>query len=257
MPSKNRQELHSALQRLAIPPNLPNQKIFRITALRGKGQGWKALKDIQPGTPLLDEGALFWVLQGTPVDNSFEHNHQGFSALTCPFTPATPQLRFDANNFEMGKGRQQKAKYGIFLRASRINHSCIPNAHFTWNPDLAPSGCLTVYAIASIPKDAEILVNYRYKDSFENRDDRHQGLRDYNFQCACPACRLDTDSGRQSEERRDRMRVLNNRITADRDPGPPDHTIESLSDLIELQSLLQEERLFYPQLADVYHQQVL
>ena len=179
---KSREELHSALPRLAIPPNLPGQRISRSTAVRGKGHGWKAIKDIEPGTPIFDERAIFWVYENTNIDISHEQNFGGFAELTCPSspnTPATPQRRFDANNFEMGKGRNRRKKNGNFPQASRINHSCVPNAHFAWNPDLGPSGDkgrLTVYAIVFISKDAEILINYRAEDFLKTRHQPHTGL---------------------------------------------------------------------------------
>ena len=252
---KNHQELHSALQRLGIPPDLPNQQVFRITAVRGKGQGWKALRDIQPGTPLLGEEVLFWVLEGSTVN---ERDHPEFSALSCPGPDAvTPQRRFDANCFEMGKDRKHKKKSGIFPQASRINHSCIPNAYFTWNPKLGRSGLLTVYAIVLIPKSAEILVNYRPGDSLENRDHRHESRDYYGFTCTCKACDTDTSFAMESEERRNRMKDLAVAITATEDQDPSNQTTESLRNIIEMSNLLQVEGLLYPDLADAYHSQAL
>lgn len=119
---------------------------------------------------------------------------------------------------------------------------------------MSRSGRLTVYAIVPIPKGAEILINYRTFDSFKNKDQRHQDRRQYGFECACPACQSDSNFGIQSDERRERMGVLNDKIE---NRVPPTHTMESFSDLIELGNLLQEEGLSYPQLADVYHKQAL
>ena len=241
--------MHLALQRLAIPPNLPNQKLFKITTSAGKGQGWKALKDIQPGTPLLDEEALFWVSDDTTVDETFDR-FEGFSTLSCP-NPATPQRRFEVNSFAMGKDRRQKTRSGIFLLASRINHSCIPNAYCAWNSDLGKKGRLTVYAIVYIPKHAEILIDYCYPDSFKSRDQRHQGRSNYGFTCTCTACQLNTDSGMRSQNSRQIMGNLESQIDQ---RVPQDNNENSLHDLYRLSELLEEERLLYPQLADVYHQ---
>ena len=220
--------------------------------MRGKGKGWKAHRDIQPGTPILDEEVLFWIWEGTVVNDSFEQLN-GFSELSCP-APVNSQRRFDANSFGMGKGTRGRDKHGIFLQASRLNHSCIPNAYFAWNPQMSRSGRLTVYAIVPIPKGAEILINYRTSDSFKDKNQRHQDRGHYGFECACPACQSDSDFGRKSDERRERMGVLNDKIE---NRVPPTHTIESFSNLIELGNLLQEEGLYYPQLADVYHKQAL
>lgn len=230
--------------------------MFEITTVRGKGKGWKALRDIQPGTPLLGEQVLFWVLDDTDVDDSHERDHNEFRALSCP-RPVTPQRRFDANSFAMGIDENETNKYGIFPQASRINHSCIPNAYFTWNPELGQSGLLTVYAIVHIPKDAEIVVDYCSVDSLKNARDRHQDRLHYGFKCTCPACRTNTAFARKSDERRERMKVLEGLITPVENQEPADQTTESLFNHMEISNLLQEEGLIYPDLADAYHGQAL
>jgi hypothetical protein len=46
---------------------------------------------------------------------------------------------------------------GLFLEASRINHSCQPNAQHTWNASL---GRLTVHALRDIEAGREITISY-------------------------------------------------------------------------------------------------
>ena len=252
---KYEEELHSAFKRLGIPPNPPNDNVFRISTVRGRGKCWRARRDIQPGTPLIHEEVLFRIFGDGTANNSHESSFPAFRELSCP-DPATPQRRFDANNFQM-TDRNQRPYRGIFTQASRINHSCIPNAYFAWNPDLGSSGRLTVYAIARIPPDAEILIDYRSLDAFKTRDERQRGRRHYGFDCTCPACQTDTEPGRKSEERRERMRVLKSQIAQTKYQDPSEQTIDTLFDLFELSKLLQDEGLVYPHLADSYHGQAL
>ena len=159
----------------------------------------------------------------------------------------------------MGQNRNDRERNGIFPLTSRINHSCVPNAYFAWNPELGPSGDegrLTVYAILFIPKGAEILVNYRYEDYSKTRLERHTGLSHYGFQCICPACRPNTESGRISEKSRGQMQTLKDKIEQNEDPIPPVRRSQLLGDIKALGLLLQQEQLLYPQLADLYEQEV-
>lgn len=114
-----------------------------------------------------------------------------------------------------------------------------------------------MYAIARIPPNAEILIDYRSLDAFETRDERQQGRRHYGFDCTCPACRTDTEPGRESEKRRERMRVLESQIAQTKDQDPSEQTIDTLFDLFELSKLLQDEGLVYPHLADSFLGQAL
>ena len=235
--------------------------MFQITPVQGKGKAWLALRDIQPGTPLLGEEALFSVMAGTTVNDRHERDNKGFSELSCP-APVNPKKRFEANCFEMdpdrkGKESKLRKKSGIFPQASRINHSCIPNAYFTWNPKLGRKGLLTVYAIVHIPKDTEILVNYRPHDAFRSRNQRHKSRDYYKFNCTCLACDTNTPFARESEGRRNRMKVLDVAITATKDQDSSNQTTESLFNIIEMSDLLQVEGLIYPHLADAYHRQAL
>ena len=94
-------------------------------AVPGKGLGVRAVIDIPKGTPILAEEAYFSVLD-EKVPNQYRRT-KAFTDLFCTY-PRTPQKRFEENKFEM----DEPAK-GIFLKASRFNHSCRPNAYFMWN----------------------------------------------------------------------------------------------------------------------------
>ena len=156
----------------------------------------------------------------------------------------------------MGKdSRSGKEKQGIFPRSSWLNHSCVPNAHFAWN---YKTKRLTVHAIVDISKGEEIFIDYRNHDYLDARDERRQALSDdYNFNCACPACTPNTEFGMASQERRRQMRDLKNYIKQNKNPTVPDQKIQLLTNIKSFILLLQQEGLFYPQLADMYQEEVM
>ena len=205
----------------------------------GKGLGIQASTDIPRGTPLLTEEALF-SKRGTAVVPDEWAQHPAFLALFCPASPATPEKRFDANNFQMN-GTEK----GIFLKASRFNHSCRPNAYFAWNPR---SQRITINAILDIQNGDEICLNYIPRFSARARSKRHRKLRHYEFDCQCPACESDSEFGIASEERRKQMEILEPRL--DRNRTAPK---QRLLDIDYFELLLEQEGLVYPHQADLYH----
>ena len=209
------------------------------------GIGLRAARDIPRGTPILYEKALFRHSQVGNF-NLQPPVRQAFNTLGVPpRRPHTDQERFDVNNFQMGKGER-----GVFLEASRFNHSCVPSAYFAWNERLK---LLTVHAIIDIPKGEQIFINYLYEDFLENKTQRQEALATkYGFTCQCQACRR----GTTSEDRRFLMQILNGNIRMNKDVITLEDRIWRQIDMKWYIALLQEEGLFYPQLADAYHKEV-
>ena len=238
--SKGLQELQSAIQRLGIPPNPPNITLFQEAASPGKGQGLFAKIKIPKGTPLLAEKPLFAVVGGV-VEDRFKKLPE-FLALSCPFRTATFKRRFDANSFEMSDDQR-----GIFVTASRFNHSCLPNAYFAWNPERNRQ---TVNAAVDISAGDEIFINYLYEESFEPSDERRNAFNQYEFVCTCPACLSGTEFGRASEDRRAITKTLDDEISQDTTTKD-----ERIFKIKRLGLLLHREGLVYPQQADLYRNQ--
>ena len=59
---------------------------------------------------------------------------------------------FATNNFLI-----PPSELGVFVTASRLNHSCVPNVHHSYNPTLKSA---TVYAIRDIEPNEELLTSY-------------------------------------------------------------------------------------------------
>ncbi|KAF9554413.1 SET domain-containing protein [Agrocybe pediades] len=73
---------------------------------------------------------------------------------------------------------------GLFLNASRINHSCSPNALWTWDLD---SFTLQLRSVRHIRADEEITVAYVPPElSFQER--RNLLRERYGFECHCTHC---------------------------------------------------------------------
>ena len=249
MVPKYPEELRLSLHRLNILPNYANVQLFQEFDSPLGGMGLRALIDIPFGCPIISESVFFSKLENESVTSNQAHLAE-FQALSCPDDPWTPDRTFGANSFGMGPNDQDVEIQGVFLQASRLNHSCVPNAHFAWS---STSERLTVHAIENIPADQEILVNYRAGDYTKPRDERRRELfSDYGFNCTCRACNLRTNFAKKSEERRMKLDHNQDYINQTRN-----FTLKTVRDqlLAKIQAsitLLDSAGLIYPHLADMY-----
>lgn len=152
---------------------------------------------------------------------------------------------YEANCFEMGAGTC------ICLDASRINHSCVPNSHFSWNTNIER---VTLHAVKDIPKGEEITISYC--SAIQTLEERKRELKPYVFTCDCPACQPDTNFGLKSQIRRRQMRDLDHEI-ADYQNDPPAARAEyghrdEWSAILKLVNLIDQEGLVYEK-ALAYH----
>ena len=216
--------------------------------------------DIPRGGLVLAETALFSVDNiGEPLTDPniwsiWRHadlNPQ-FRHLASKDNPPTDESRFDTNSFGMSVNSRNGQTCGIFLKASWFNHSCIPNAYFSWSPVL-DGGKLTIYSIQDIPFNEEILVNYRNGDCYKPKDARQAELSDrYGFVCDCPACLRGPghEFGAGSDARQVRMQILEASIINSRNLNTPIQRGAKRQKIIELIHNLEQEGIIYPQLAD-------
>ena len=94
---------------------------------------------------------------------------------------------------------------GLFLEASRINHSCRPNAQHTWNAGLS---CITVHALHDIETSCEITISYTSGVSLGYAE-RQRYLRDgFSFSCACELCSLPLPARFRSDGRLAQIRSI-------------------------------------------------
>ena len=91
--------------------------------------------------------------------------------------------------------------------ASRINHSCVPNATFSYVPPSAdhPKGQARFHAIKGITANKEYTSCYE-KNILLTKEQRQRRLMlDYGFTCDCDACMPKNDFWQNSDERRRAM----------------------------------------------------
>ena len=246
IPQKDNVELQLSRQRQWIPSPISNVQIFDQLDSFG-GVGLQARVDISSGTAIISEPELFSVTRGESVTTQ-QASMRDFQTLSGTSRMSRRQERFVVNGFSMAGTRD-----GIFVESSRFNHSCVPNAVFVWNSN---SGQLTEHAIINIPAYAEIFINYRPEDYFDKVQQRSYNLRYYDFQCTCDACQPNTRVGAASAQRRATMLNLKGNIYRNRNATQFDIRNQRLADIKAFSQLLQSESLFYPQLADMYTEEV-
>lgn len=174
-----------------------------------------------------------------------------FSTLHCPDINDRSEIVsiYEANNFDMGAGT------GMCQDASRINHSCILNAHFSWNGNIERE---TVHAVKDIRRGEEITISYL--PAICTLKKRQMQLKPYVFACDCPACRFNTDFGMSSLIRRRQMLDLDHEIADYQNDLAAARAeygrCDELSAVLRLVKLMDEEGLVFEK-ALAYHDAAL
>ena len=113
---------------------------------------------------------------------------------------------FVNNCFEI-EGEDDSVEQAVFLKAARLNHSCLPNCYASWNREYK---LLRVYAVRDIQKGEELTIAYcPAKTMVEDLKIRKERLlRDCGFVCRCPACDEHTSLSRKIDAKRKEMASL-------------------------------------------------
>jgi hypothetical protein len=201
-----------------------NSSSFTIhTSAFQKGKGAFASRDIQRGDLVLSERPIFSaptfksqaelvcriyieseVLELPPAHlDSYLSLKNSHNNCSC-FRGHPPLLGiFCTNAFSVSDDDS-----GICLKASRFNHSCSPNATFSFNSNI---GELQIYAMGTIPRGEEISVSYipcRRLFGSHRRTRQTNLLLRYHFTCTCPICTLSEAESKMSDVRRRRVNEL-------------------------------------------------
>ncbi|KAI1136892.1 SET domain-containing protein [Hypoxylon sp. FL0543] len=137
--------------------------------------------------------------------------------------------------------------FGIFPKFSRINHSCVPNATFVFNPETER---VDVYALKEIKSDEEITV--AYFDIVAPSSERRETLESFGFTCTCAACEGPEQEIRDSRRQRlsEMLRILKAYMYGDDTVANlPRDDAEAAAQAYSYVSLLQEEDVGGEQLA--------
>lgn len=182
--------------------------LISIVPTPDKGLAVFALRDLAPHTlvlserPLLvlnDDGARADPLDALvhalapPLQRAYRALH-GFT--TAPTTPRESRNRRVLYNNGFAIGRSTTA---VFEVASRINHSCVPNARFRWDE---AAGRMDYYVVRKVLEGEELCIDYGHT--------KGRLLKYYGFECACGGCTewgSVTSSGAASERLLDGSRA--------------------------------------------------
>ncbi|KAF2269771.1 SET domain-containing protein [Lojkania enalia] len=269
-------------------PQAPDESsaIYEVRAIPGKGYGCFAIRYIERGTRILEDTPLLIVpiafylqkdIQAafndlTPTEKALyftlhsAHNQDpgNWPRAIHPNVTGDERTRiqeqhnarigkepslisiFQTNCMEMGNGA------AVFVHASRFNHSCNPNANFTWNHQIEKE---TIHAIKDIKAGEQITLSYC--DMTHDKATRRWELNHYGFVCDCPACTDDDDPNSfasMSANRRYRIMELQHETHNFRFENLEDGAKKKgfVSQLLEYVKLLKEEGDYSVRLASAY-----
>ncbi|KAF8261994.1 hypothetical protein EI94DRAFT_1789171 [Lactarius quietus] len=207
-------DLASGLANLNLQDDSSFFSIHTSTAVQD-GKGAFASRDIQRGDLILSEKPIFSIRRGVPEPvkimsmevatrklspvhlDQFLSLQNAHARCTCFPNPYLLGLFFtNAHSIS------DETDVGVCPKASRFNHSCSPNAKFSFNSD---TGELRIYAQGPIPRGEEIFTAYINGNHLygKPRRLRQAKLRDsHHFTCACSVCSLPEAESKKSDARR-------------------------------------------------------
>lgn len=212
--------------------------LFEVKTVPGKGKGLVARFNIAKGTRIICEKPLFT----TPNLSSIRQMESNI-AMQLKLLSKTQQRQFlllhknfpgkypfsgvvKTNALPCGPN---SVIGGVYPTVCLINHSCLPNAHNSWNSDTRFE---IIHAIRYIKAGQEITISY---DKGGPSDSRHTDLKDaFGFDCDCSVCSLPLAELQVSDARRLQIQHLDDAI------GDPSRVMNRPDDcLADCHALLQ------------------
>ena len=237
-------DLNSGLASLHLKDDSSIFTIHTSTAVQND-KGAFASRDMQRGDWILSEEPIFSIADATldslkyisivaVLRNLSPHHldhllslHNSHTECSCFPNPLFGILATNAFSINVDDA-------GICLRGSRFNHSCSPNARYSFNSN---TGELRIYALGDISPGDEIFVTYRSLYGSPRRS-RQENLRTrYHFTCACFVCSLSEAESKMSDARRVKLNELWEIIPS----FTPTQGIQRLNVIVEAIHLLREE----------------
>jgi SET domain len=222
----------------------PTSRPYDIRAIAGKGKGLVATTRIAKGTRLLSEAPLFRVPRNNPdiealerivtneVNGLDDDQQRTFFDLTNIYGNTHSQSLGIARTNVLPLGSSASSG-GLFLEASRINHSCRHNAQNTWNENI---GQLTIHTLRDIEAGQEITISYLASTS--EYADRQRFLKEsFKFECKCELCSLPPAQRKQSDTWLRKLQAIDKSIGAffwgDLEPGRALHLLHTMFGLFD------------------------
>ena len=148
------------------------------------------------------------------------------------YTPKTFNGIMNTNAFGVGCGS------GIFPLITRINHSCHPKVHYSW--DVAKHG-LAAYAQVDMEEGEEVTLSYIHVTA-DTKNRKDSLLRNFKFDCQCELC---SRKNVQQVELSDRRRNLILRLKEQARHFECENPKLALSKLDQVLVLYKQEGMIY------------
>jgi len=240
--------------------NQVNERLYAIKPIPGKGLGFIATSKILKGTRLLSESPIFKV----PRDMDNSRLTAVKSIVVRALKTATKDQQRDFFSLHNAHGKKygpflgiamtnalplgsDAREGGLFLEASRINHSCSHNAQNTWNSN---SNQLTIHVFKDVEVGQEITISYL--DGSKSYEARQNALkRSFGFNCDCQLCSLPWEERQRSDRRLDEVTRLDDLLgDGMRMVSKP---LACLRDAYTLLQLLREENVTDARISRLYY----
>jgi hypothetical protein len=192
----------------------PQGTLLEIVNTPNHGRAVFTTRKVKAGTLLLAEHPL--IVLSKSEENNYDAIEREFSLLPKPQQKIYKKL-FDAEKSRMSRvvsiynsncynceGWKTDGTGGSAIGelASRFNHSCLPNAQFSYHEE---TNEMRFHAIRDIPRGKEVFTNY-FKNQFKAAAKRNgEQMMHYGFMCRCDACEPKTEFWARSDERRVEM----------------------------------------------------
>lgn len=223
-----------------MSPSNPAAWEVNDTALMGKGAF--ATRIFHRGDLILAEKPIILLPESDDLKEGFRAILSAVERLSpsdlVQFLSLHNSYNAPGGNLFIGIYRTNVLPGGFCVDASRFNHSCSPNARYSWHPD---SGRLRIFALTDIAIGEEIRVSYLASRNVygSTRDERRRRcFAKFNFECLCPACSLGGAALEASDARRREAAVLWEGMMRH---DPKFHGQRVLRDAVRAIQLLQEE----------------
>ncbi|GAA5952313.1 hypothetical protein JCM3765_001938 [Sporobolomyces pararoseus] len=196
-------------------PKIPRVPPYKIVSTSEKGLGIVATRDIKAGEIIFAEKPLLKInceMKDGEMDDSFivderlktlsAQDRKDFESLSI-----APPLRskkksigiWRTNAYEFGDGA------GVFLTASRFNHSCRPTVDRIWNEE---DGKAYFIAFRDVRGGEELCTDYT--GMYRRRHEREQHLFfSYGFKCKCQVCSLPPEEVKENDRARIEIAQIN------------------------------------------------
>ncbi|KAI0905874.1 hypothetical protein F4823DRAFT_566293 [Ustulina deusta] len=210
-------------------PRYVEQRLVQRNS-NARGVGLFTTRSLTAGSLLLNEPLLFDV-EGlgagllTRVFNEyiqlFDNAKRKYQQLKCNEVVHTPLRSADSSNAMLQHAQERRrvlaifetnhcaigdGRYGIFLKFSRLNHSCTPNAFWWYVPE---PRMMYVRAMRDLAQGEEVFIGYACTSTMGPYSDRAIRLP---FTCKCSTCR--SSSRQESDRRRVQIKTLHARLKA-------------------------------------------